>query len=264
MTGNDLLQLAVFLGVLLLLVKPLGLYFARVFDGAWSSAPERWIYRLAGVNARAPTTWTAYAGALLIFNFAGLVAVYTLLRLQHLLPWNPQGFAGLEPHTAFNIAVSFATNTDWQNYGGETTLSYFTQMAGLTVQNFVSAASGMAVLAALARGVVSRSAKDIGNFWVDMVRGTLYVLAPLSVALAGGEVHLTPIEFRLLQTLVRHAGKVITQRQLLVEVWGPQHGEQAQYLRVYMSQRRRKLEADPARPRFLLTELGVGYRLLEG
>ena len=109
--------------------------------------------------------------------------VYALLRLQHLLPWNPQGFSGVEPHTAFNIAVSFATNTNWQNYGGETTLSYFTQMAGLTVQNFVSAASGMAVLVALARGLTSRNTDRIGNFWVDMVRSTVYILLPLSILL---------------------------------------------------------------------------------
>ncbi|MBK5290317.1 MAG: potassium-transporting ATPase subunit KdpA [Acidobacteriia bacterium] len=183
MSGNDFAQIAAYLGVLLFLVKPLGQYIAQVYDGRWNWAPERWMYRLAGVDAHATMTWGGYARAFLLFNALGLVAVYALLRLQHLLPWNPQGFAAVEPHTAFNIAVSFATNTNWQNYAGEATLSYFTQVAGLTVQNFISAASGMAVLAALARGLASRNTTQIGNFWVDLVRSTLYVLLPLAVVL---------------------------------------------------------------------------------
>ena len=183
MTGNELLQITTYLGVLLALVKPLGAYMANVYDGTVNWAREGWLYRLAGVNAAASMTWRVYALAFLGFNGTGLLAVYALLRLQHLLPWNPQGFAGIEPHTAFNIAVSFATNTNWQNYAGETTLSYFTQMVALTVQNFVSAASGMAVLAALARGLVSRNTDTIGNFWVDLVRGVVYILLPLSILL---------------------------------------------------------------------------------
>jgi K+-transporting ATPase ATPase A chain len=183
MSGIDLLQIAAYLAVLLICVKPLGAYMAAVYEGRTNWAREQWLYRLAGVDANAMMTWKAYAGAFLIFNALGLLAVYALLRLQHLLPWNPQGFSGLAPHTAFNIAVSFATNTNWQNYGGETTLSYLTQMAGLTVQNFVSAASGMGVLAALARGIASRSTDKIGNFWVDLVRSTLYILLPLSMLL---------------------------------------------------------------------------------
>jgi K+-transporting ATPase ATPase A chain len=165
-------------------VKPLGAYMASVYEGRTNWARERWLYRLAGIDVHASMTWQSYASAFLIFNALGLLAVYALLRIQHFLPWNPQGFSAVEPHTAFNIAVSFATNTNWQNYAGETTLSYLTQMAGLTVQNFVSAASGMAVLAALARGLASRSADKIGNFWVDMVRSTVYILLPLSVLLA--------------------------------------------------------------------------------
>ena len=183
MTGNELLQITAYLGVLLVLVKPLGAYMAAVYEGRLNWAREGWLYRVAGVNAAAAMTWRAYAAAFLGFNAAGLLFLYALLRLQHLLPWNPQGFPGVEPHTAFNIAVSFASNTNWQNYGGETTLSYLAQMAGLTVQNFVSAASGMAVLAALARGLMSRNTDRIGNFWVDLVRGILYILLPLAALL---------------------------------------------------------------------------------
>ncbi|MDX2181171.1 MAG: potassium-transporting ATPase subunit KdpA [Bryobacteraceae bacterium] len=184
MNGNDYAQIGLFLIVLLLLVKPLGAYMARIYDGAFSTAAERWIYRLAGVRESETMSAAAYGTAFLAVNLAGLVIVYALLRTQHLLPWNPQAFAAVEPHTAFNIAVSFATNTNWQNYGGETTLGYFTQMMGLTVQNFLSAASGMAVLIALARGLIYRRASHVGNFWVDFVRTNLYILLPLSVALA--------------------------------------------------------------------------------
>jgi K+-transporting ATPase ATPase A chain len=128
--------------------------------------------------------WKRYAGAMLAFNLVGFLFVYALQRLQGVLPWNPEGLAATTPHMAFNTAVSFATNTNWQSYGGETTLSYLTQMLGLTVQNFVSAASGMACLVALVRGFVRRKAEGIGSFWVDLTRSTLYVLLPLSVVLA--------------------------------------------------------------------------------
>lgn len=184
MSGNDWVQVIVFLAVVLLLVKPLGGYMADVYEGRSSWAREDWLYRVCGIDPSAAMTWKAYAGAFLLFNLLGVVAVYALLRTQHALPWNPRAFGAIAPHTAFNIAVSFATNTNWQNYGGESTLSYFTQMVGLTVQNFVSAASGMAVLAALARGIATRSSDRIGNFWVDMVRSTIYVLLPLSIILA--------------------------------------------------------------------------------
>lgn len=184
MSGNDLLQVLLYLAVLLALVKPLGSYMAEVYGGRWQVAPERWIYRLAGVSSSAQMNWVAYGGALLASNAVGFALVYILLRTQHLWPWNPQGMGPLAPHTAFNIAVSFATNTNWQNYAGEASLSYFTQMMGLTVQNFVSAASGMAVLAALARALASRNVREIGNFWVDLVRGILYILLPLSAVLA--------------------------------------------------------------------------------
>jgi potassium-transporting ATPase potassium-binding subunit len=182
MTGNEWLQIGVWLAILLLLVKPLGAYMAAVYDNRARWAHESWVYRIIGI-ADAPMTWREYASAFLAFNAVGVLMLYGLLRIQHHLPLNPQNLRNLPPHTAFNIAVSFATNTNWQNYGGETTLSYFTQMAGLTVQNFVSAASGMAVLAALARGLASRNTDRIGNFWVDLTRSTFYILLPVSILL---------------------------------------------------------------------------------
>jgi len=184
MSGNDYLQIFLYLAALVALVKPLGHYMANVYRSRWEIAPERWIYRLSGIDASAQMSWVSYAGAFLASNAAGFALVYGILRLQHLLPWNPQGMGPVAPHTAFNIAASFVTNTNWQNYGGEATLSYFAQMLGLTVQNFLSAASGMAVLVALARGTSSRSSRQIGNYWVDFVRSTIYVLLPLSVILA--------------------------------------------------------------------------------
>ena len=190
MTANGALQIGLYLVVLLALVKPLGAYMARVYEGrpigldrvfGWL---ERLIYRLAGVRPDAEMGWKTYAAAMLIFNFVGLLAVYLLQRVQGLLPLNPQGFGPVSADSAFNTAVSFATNTNWQGYGGETTMSYLTQMLALTVQNFVSAAAGMATLVALVRGFARRSAQTIGNFWVDLVRTTLYILLPLSVILA--------------------------------------------------------------------------------
>ncbi|MBL8179037.1 MAG: potassium-transporting ATPase subunit KdpA [Bryobacterales bacterium] len=190
MTGADGLQIVLFLGVLLAAVKPLGGYMATVLEGKphplrqWLKAVEDGLYWASGIRPEQSMPWRVYAGALLAFNLMGAIAVYGLLRWQAALPWNPQGLGNVEPHTAWNIAISFATNTNWQNYGGETTLGYFVQMAGLTVQNFLSAATGMAVLAALARGIAGRSTEGIGNFWADIVRSTLYVLLPLSLGLA--------------------------------------------------------------------------------
>ncbi len=190
MTGQGLLQLALYLGVLVLLVKPLGAYMANVYEGrrTWLSPVlgpvERGIYRVAGVDPAAESDWKRYALALLAFNVIGFIALYLLQRLQGVLPLNPQDFGAVTPDSSFNTAVSFATNTNWQGYGGETTMSYLTQMLGLGVQNFVSAASGMAVLVALIRGFVRRQAGEIGNFWVDLTRSTLYILLPLSLVLA--------------------------------------------------------------------------------
>ena len=190
MTAIGLLQIIAYVVVLLVLVKPLGSFMARLYDGERTFlAPllgplERLVYRVAGVDPAQEHDWKKYALALLAFNFAGFLAVYLLQRLQGVLPLNPQDFAAVAPDSAFNTAVSFATNTNWQGYGGETTLSYLTQMLGLGVQNFLSAASGMAVLVALVRGFVRKETALVGNFWVDVTRSTLYVLLPLSTVLA--------------------------------------------------------------------------------
>jgi potassium-transporting ATPase potassium-binding subunit len=190
MTLNGYLQLVFYVVVLIALAKPLGLYMARVYQGQRCGFDrilgplERLTYRLCGVQPADEQGWKAYALAMLAFNLLGLLAVYALQRLQGILPLNPQGLGAVSPDSSFNTAVSFATNTNWQGYGGETTMSYLTQMLALTVQNFVSAAAGMATLAAFIRGFARRSAQTIGNFWVDLTRTTLYILLPLSVVLA--------------------------------------------------------------------------------
>jgi K+-transporting ATPase ATPase A chain len=186
MTSQGLLQVALYLGLLFLAVKPLGAYMARVYDGRYRFlAPvEGPLYRLAGIRPQEEMTWRAYAIAMLIFNILGWLAVYALQRLQADLPLNPQGLANTSPELAFNTATSFASNTNWQSYGGESTLSYLVQMLGLTVQNFLSAASGMAVLVALIRGLSRQNAQAVGNFWSDLLRGTLYILLPLALILA--------------------------------------------------------------------------------
>ena len=190
MTSNDVLQFAFYLVVLLALAKPLGAYMARVYEGrpiilgralGWL---ERFIYGAAGVVPELEMGWKTYAFTMLLFNLAGVLAVYALQRLQGVLPLNPAGLAAVSPDSSFNTAVSFATNTNWQGYGGETTMSYLTQMLALTVQNFVSAATGMAVAVALIRGFARRSAETIGNFWVDLTRTTLYILLPLAFIMA--------------------------------------------------------------------------------
>ncbi|MGZ5275506.1 MAG: potassium-transporting ATPase subunit KdpA, partial [Caldimonas sp.] len=184
------LQLAVFLAFLLVLAWPLGIWLAAVADGRlprWLKpvvALERAIYRLAGVDPDESTSWQRYAFALVAFNVIGVVAVYALQRLQGVLPLNPQAMAGVEAGSSFNTAISFVTNTNWQGYGGESTMSYLTQMLALTVQNFFSAATGVAVVWALIRGFVARSTGTVGNFWVDATRSTLYVLLPLALVFA--------------------------------------------------------------------------------
>jgi K+-transporting ATPase ATPase A chain len=190
MTLNGWLQLILYFVVLLVLAKPLGAFMARVYDGqsTWLDriiGPiERLIYRLSGVNPQAEMNWKTYALAMLLFNLFGLIVVYLLQRVQGALPLNPQGLGAVSPDSSFNTAVSFATNTNWQGYGGEVTMSYLTQMLGMTVQNFVSAATGMAIVVALIRGLRARSAQTIGNFWVDVVRTTLYILLPLAIVVA--------------------------------------------------------------------------------
>ena len=184
------LMLSVFLGLVLLMVRPLGTYIADIMEGRPNfalrvgSPLERFIYRVCGVDAGEPMPWARYAIALLLFNVLGAVVVYALQRLQAHLPLNPQAFAGVSPDSAFNTAVSFATNTDWQGYAGESTMGYLVQMAGLAVQNFLSAATGICVAIALVRGFARHSAAAIGNFWVDVTRATLYVLLPLAAVLA--------------------------------------------------------------------------------
>jgi potassium-transporting ATPase potassium-binding subunit len=190
MTTNGVLQLVLYMVVLVALAKPLGGYMARVYEGRRLALDrvlgwlERLIYRLCGVRSGEEMGWNAYAVAMLLFNFLGFLAVYVLQRVQGWLPLNPQGLGTVTPDSSFNTAVSFATNTNWQGYGGETTMSYLTQMVALTVQNFVSAATGMATLAAFVRGFARRSAETIGNFWVDLTRTTLYILLPLSFMFA--------------------------------------------------------------------------------
>jgi K+-transporting ATPase ATPase A chain len=190
MTANGILQLVLYVVVLLVLAKPVGAYMARVYEGRRIALDrvlgwlERLIYRAGGMRPNEEMGWKAYAAAMLAFNLMGLLAVYFLQRVQGVLPLNPQGMGAVSPDSSFNTAVSFATNTNWQGYGGESTMSYLTQMLALTVQNFVSAASGMATLVALIRGFARRSVETVGNFWVDLTRGVIYILLPLSVILA--------------------------------------------------------------------------------
>jgi len=190
MSGADLLQLVLYLVVLLGLSWPLGLFMARVYQGRPCGLDralgpvERLVYRVARVRPDEEHDWKQYAVAVLVFSGIGVAFVYALQRLQQLLPLNPQGLGPVTPDSSFNTAVSFVTNTNWQGYGGETTMSYLTQMLGLAVQNFVSAATAMAVMVALIRGLMRKQTDRIGNFWVDLTRSTLYILLPLSVVLA--------------------------------------------------------------------------------
>jgi K+-transporting ATPase ATPase A chain len=183
MTANGLFQIGLLLALLIALAKPLGIYMARVYEGR-PNRIERLLYRITGVRPDEEMDWKTYAVCVLLFSAVGVVFLYALQRLQGLLPLNPQGFGAVTPDSSFNTAVSFVTNTNWQGYGGETTMSYLTQMAGLTVQNFVSAATGMAMLVAFIRGLVRRNTRTLGNFWVDLTRTTLHILLPLSLIFA--------------------------------------------------------------------------------
>ncbi len=229
MTALSWLQLAFYLLVLLVLAKPLGTFMARVYQGQRTFLDpvlgplERLIYRLCGVNPDDEMNWKVYAIGVMLFNGLGLIAVYGLQRLQAYLPLNPQGFRAITPDSSWNTAVSFATNTNWQGYGGETTMSYLTQMAALTVQNFVSAATGMAVMVGLIRGIARHTTKDIGNFWVDLTRSTLYILVPLSLVLALALVSQGVVQtFRpyqtatLLQPATDSGGQTVTNQVLAV------------------------------------------------
>jgi K+-transporting ATPase ATPase A chain len=187
---NGLFQIALYLGVLLALAKPMGYYMVRVYEGKlpsfvrWMQPAENFFYRLCGVDSKQEMRWTQYAMGALWFSVLGVLAVYALQRLQVWLPLNPQGFGAVAPDSSFNTALSFVTNTNWQGYVGETTMSYLTQMLGLSVQNFFSAATGMAVVIALIRGFARHTTETIGNFWVDMTRSTLYILLPIATVLA--------------------------------------------------------------------------------
>ena len=190
MTNMGILQIVLYIIVLILLAKPLGAFMANVYEGKRTFLDpvlrpvEHLIYRLSGVSSDQEMDWKTYAVAMMVFNIVGLVAVYVIQRVQGLMPLNPAGQGAVAPDGAFNTAVSFATNTNWQDYGGETTLSYLTQMIALTVQNFVSAATGMAILVALIRGFARHNVQTIGSFWVDLVRTTLYILMPLAIVLS--------------------------------------------------------------------------------
>jgi potassium-transporting ATPase potassium-binding subunit len=227
MNAYALLQIGLFVTALLLLVKPLGWYMARVYEGnpcgfGWAVGRlERLVYRVCGIDPKEEMAWTTYARAMLIFNLLGFVVVYVLQRAQQWLPLNPQNMPAVPPDLAMNTAVSFTTNTNWQSYGGETTLGYLTQMLGLTVQNFVSAATGMAVLVALIRGFVRRSTQTIGNFWYDLTRSVLYILLPLSVVgalflVSQGVVQtFRPYEtVALIQSTTDANGKPVTQQHI--------------------------------------------------
>ncbi len=189
MTLNGWIQILVYCGIVVLLVKPLGDYMYRVFNGDRTLLSpilgpiERGLYRISGTSEREEQHWTAYAAGIIFFSLASFLVLYFLQRLQGVLPYNPAGMTAVEQNLAFNTAVSFVTNTNWQNYGGESTMSYLVQMAGLTVQNFMSAAVGIAIAVALIRGFARHSVKSIGNFWVDMTRCTLYILLPICIVL---------------------------------------------------------------------------------
>ena len=229
MTSHSVLQIVLFLGVLLACVRPLGWYMARVYS---RSAPllERFVrpvedllYRLCGVDRNREMTWKEYSFAVLMLSLVSFVAVYGFQRLQSLLPLNPDNMPAVTSDSAFNTAISFATNTNWQGYGGESTMSYLTQMLALTVQNFVSAAAGMAVLVALVRGFSRQLATTIGNFWVDLTRGTLYILLPLSLVLAVSLVAQGVVqtfdrsrEVTLLEPMVDASGETIAVQKIAV------------------------------------------------
>jgi K+-transporting ATPase ATPase A chain len=189
MTINGWIQILVFCGIIILLVKPLGGYITRVFNGDRTFLSpvfvpfERGLYRLAGTSEREEQHWTSYTAAMLLFNLAGFLLLYAMQRFQGALPFNPMGMSNVPADLAFNTATSFVTNTNWQNYGGESTMSYLTQMAGLTVQNFVSAATGVAIAMALIRAFSRKSMKTLGNFWVDLTRCTLYILLPICIVM---------------------------------------------------------------------------------
>jgi K+-transporting ATPase ATPase A chain len=223
------IQIIFYLAILLAWAKPLGLFMAKVYQGERTfldpvlGPVERSVYHLSGVKPEEEMNWKTYAIAVMFFNFLGLLVVYALQRFQAGLAFNPQGLGAVAPDSSWNTAVSFASNTNWQGYGGEMTMSYLSQMLGLTVQNFVSAAMGMAVLSAFIRGIVRHNAKTIGNFWVDLTRTILYILLPLSLVVAlvlisqGVVQTFNPYKpVTLLQPVVDAKGNTVTEQVLAV------------------------------------------------
>jgi potassium-transporting ATPase potassium-binding subunit len=190
MNASIYVEVAIYLGLLLTAVKPLGWYMSQIYSGQtptrlrWLSVIEKFCYRLAGIKPDIEMSWKQYSMAVLTLSLTSILVVYAIQRLQSALPLNPESFAAVTADSSFNTAISFATNTNWQGYGGETTMSYLTQMLALGVQNFVSAAAGMAVLVALIRGFSRQTSQTIGNFWIDFTRGAIYILLPLSIAMA--------------------------------------------------------------------------------
>ncbi len=184
MNTHNFIQCAIYMVVLLGLGYPLGIYMARIYSDTsranrWFGGIENFIYKLCGVDKRQEMNWKTYAVAMMLFNVLGLLVVYAIQRFQNVLPLNPMGMTAVPPDSSFNTAISFATNTNWQGYGGESTMSYFTQMVALSVQNFLSAATGMAVLIPIIRGFISKQTENVGNFWVDLTRSDLYPAASL-------------------------------------------------------------------------------------
>lgn len=229
MTVNGILQIAIYLIVLLLLVKPLGGYMARVYQGERTvlgralGPVERLTYRLIGVNPEQEMGWKTYAVAVLVFSVFGMLFLYALQRLQGILPLNPEGLGDVSADSALNTAISFVSNTNWQGYGGETTMSYLTQMLGMTVQNFASAAAGMAILIAFIRGLVRHSTSTVGNFWVDLTRSVLYILLPLALVVAVMLVGLGVVQSflpyqtaTLVQPTVDVTGNQVTEQTLAI------------------------------------------------
>ena len=241
MTINGWLQILLFFALVLAVTKPLGVFMARVFKGERTflypllRPVERLIYRLTGVDETREMRWTEYSAAMLLFSAVSMLALYLLQRLQAVLPFNPQKLANIEPGSAFNTAASFTTNTNWQSYVPETTMSYLTQMAGLTVQNFVSAAVGIALAIAFIRGIAQREKDTLGNFWVDLTRATLWVLLPFCLVGAlllvsqGVPQNLKPYDTA---TLLDPQGEVKTQTiaqgpvasQEAIKMWGTNGG----------------------------------------
>ena len=190
MTAHGWFQIGLYLILLLAITKPMGVYMARVFSGEKTFMDpvvrpvERLLYRLTGVDETHEMRWTEYAIAMLLLSVVSMVLLYVIMRVQQWLPWNPQHFGAVAPDSAFNTAASFTTNTNWQAYSGETTMSYFTQMAGLAYHNFLSAAVGIALAIAVIRGIARREMQTIGNFWVDLTRTILWVLLPACIVIA--------------------------------------------------------------------------------